>query len=125
MADTIRYPIAPKLTDRSLSTIPHDVIGAWDDSAAPHTLGSRRAFILVVPPDLSDRELADLARDVRDSHLDAEWLTLRVFDSQAAATRPSWTDGGEIRRRHLVAELRRNTAGPGEQLEVRGREVDL
>ena len=88
-------------------------------------LGDKRAFILVVDPQLSDRELADLARDVRDSHLDADWLTLRIFDSAAAATRPSWTDGGKSRQAHLVAELRRNTAGQGEWLKVRGQELDL
>ena len=91
MADTIEYPRARKLTDRPLSTIPHQVVGAWDDYP----------------------------------HLDADWLTLRVFDSATAATRPRWTDRGKTREAHLLAELRRNTAGPGEWLEVRGQKVDL
>jgi len=125
MADTIAYPRAEKLTARPLSAIPHRVVGAWDDAPDSPELGSRRAFILVVDPALDDRDLADLARDVRDSHRDAEWLTLRIFDDAAAATRPSWTDGGESKAAHLVAELRRNTAGPGEHLTIRGQPADL
>jgi hypothetical protein len=125
MADSIAYPRSEKLTQRPLSTIPHHVVGAWDDAPDSPELGSRRAFILVVEPDLSDGDLANLARDVRDSHRDAEWLTLRIFDHRGAATRPSWTDGGRSQATHLVAELRRNTAGQGESLTVRGHPTDL
>ena len=53
---------------------------------------------------------------------EAEVLRVRIFDSRAAATRPSWTDGGAARKAHLVADLYRSE--DRERLLMRGVEVE-
>jgi hypothetical protein len=87
------------------------------DSTRP---GSHRTFVAVVDPSISDSELEGLLRDIRQRHRDAEVLDVRIYDSAQAARRPSYLDGGELRERHLVAEIKRNDRLAFESMKVRG-----
>ena len=118
----IDYPLQDKYREQVWSDIPHELIAAYDGLEASNTEGSRRLFIAVVSPELPDAHIAQLVRDLRARHRDAEVLRVRIFDSQAAATHPSWTNGGATRKAHLVANLYRN--GDREQFLLRGIEVD-
>ena len=118
----IDYPLQDKYREQVWSDVPHELIAAYDGLEASNTEGSRRLFIAVVSPELSDAHIAQLVRDLRARHQDAEVLRVRIFDSQAAATHPSWTNGGATRKAHLVANFYRN--GDRERFLLRGIEVD-
>jgi hypothetical protein len=121
MPTQIVYQIAEQYRDEQLSqAVPHRLIGAFESDIGGRP-GSLRAFIAVVDPGLSDRDLTLLARDARARHRDAEVLTVRIYDSAEAATTPSWTDGGEAQRAHLVAEVTRNARSARDEIAVRGR----
>lgn len=120
----IDYPLLEKYTGVSLSDVPHTLIAAWDEEAEHPEPGTRRMFIAVVPPGLSDGDLERLLRDAFARHRDARTVGLRVFDSVEAAHRPSWTDGGASRETHLVAELRYNERNERPWIRVRGRQIE-
>ena len=85
----IDYPLQDKYREQVWSDVPHELIAAYDGLEASNTEGSRRLFIAVVSPELSDAHISQLVRDLRARHQDAEVLRIRIFDSQAAATHPS------------------------------------
>lgn len=117
----IEYPVAPKYAGERFSEVPHEVIGAWDESPETTSPGRRRGIVIVVDPKISDSELETLVRDVAARHSDAEILNVKVFDSARAAATPSSVDGGALAFEHLVAEVKRNDRVPSELLRVRGR----
>ena len=99
------------------------MLGAWDDASDAGERGERRAFILLVDPELTDAQLEDLVRDVLDRNRDAAFVNLRVFDSEEAAVTPSHTDGGRFAYSHMVATLRHNTQSGSSAMQIRGRGV--
>jgi hypothetical protein len=117
----VEYPLVEKYLQQSFSEIPYTLVGAWDERRDEPQRGIRRAFVAVVDPAISDADLETLARQIRSQHEDAEILNVRIFDSEDAATRPTWLDGGAYAWEHLVAEVKRNTRVPAEVIRVRGR----
>lgn len=120
----VLMPVEAKLVAEPLSEVPHEVLGAWDDQPDSPRLGAHRAFVAVVDPSISDSELEALLWDVRQRHRDAEVLDVRIYDSAQAARRPSYLDGGELRERHLVAEIKRNDRLVFESIEIRGTPIE-
>jgi hypothetical protein len=106
-----------------LSREPHRVLGAWDEDAESTSAGARRAFVLLVAPDISSASLETLARDVRARNLDAETLDVRIYDDEDAAHVPRSLDGGAAARAHLVAEVKKSRALGMDVLRVRGEEL--
>jgi len=121
-AQPIPYPVEPHYSGRELSSVPHRVVGAWDEDEGPGR-GSHRALVLVVDPALPDAELEDLARDALARHRDAETLIVRIYDSGTAARTPRFEDGGRAAARHLVATVRRTPFRETDRIEIRGRVV--
>jgi hypothetical protein len=119
-AGEVVMPLEAKLAEEPLSEVPHQVVGAWDEQPDSARLGSHRTFVAVVDPSISNSELEAFLRDIRQKHRDAEVLDVRVYDSAEAARRPSYLDGGEMRQRHLVAEIKRNDRLAFESIEIRG-----
>jgi hypothetical protein len=106
------------------SEVPHRTLGAWDEAPDSPVPGSRRAFVMVVEPSLSDAELEALARDLRAQHGDARILNVRIYDSERGARRAGWVDGGALAHEHLVAEVNINQGLGLDAIRVRGRRVD-
>jgi hypothetical protein len=105
----------------SLSAVPHRVLRAWgggSGSAGP------RELQLVVEPGLGTRELEQLLRDAVSRHGEAEVLTIRIYDSEEAASYDRHSDGGALAERHLVASMSRHRRLGVESLRVRGVELD-
>jgi hypothetical protein len=120
----VSMPIQAKLVAEPLSEVPHEVIGAWDEQPDSPRPGSHRTFVAVVNPGISDSELEALLRDIRQRNRGAEVLDVRVYDSAEAARRPSYLDGGALRQRHLVAEIKRNDRLSFESIEIRGAALE-
>jgi hypothetical protein len=106
------------------SEVPHQTVGAWDESPESDSPGQRRAFVVVVEPQISDAELEALARDLRDQHRDARILNVRIYDSEKGARRAGWVDGGELAHRHLVAQVSINEGLGLDVIRVRGRRIE-
>ena len=118
----IDYPRLEKLAVES--EVPHRSLGAWDEAPDSSTPGARRAFIMVVDPQISDPALEALARDLRDQHRDARNLNVRIFDSEEGARRARWVDGGALAHRHLVAQVTRNEGMGVDTIRIRGRLIE-
>lgn len=115
------YPLQEKFQGQVWSDVPYELIAAHDGKPEEAGEGSRRLFIALVAPDLSDALLERLVGDLRERHRDARFLRIRIFDSREAAMRPSFRDDGAARDTHLLADLFRE---PGrERLLLRGVEV--
>jgi hypothetical protein len=125
LPERIAYPIAAKYAHEELSRVPHRLIGAWDARPEQEAPVDLRVFVLVVEPATSDAELEGLLRDAAARHRDCTYLRVQVFDSEAAARRPSWIDDGASRAEHLVAELVRMPDPTLAGLRVRGRRLPL
>lgn len=106
-----------------LSAIRHRVVRSW--GAAPGS-GSNapRELHLVVEPSLGTPQLEQLLRDVLAHHAEAEVLTIRIYDSEHAATYDRHSDGGALAERHLVASMSRHRLLGVESLRVRGVDLD-
>ncbi|MGH0028164.1 MAG: hypothetical protein ACQGVC_00105 [Myxococcota bacterium] len=121
MPTTVDYPLEEKYRGQSWSSVDYELVAAHDGTPEAEGEGPRRLFIAVVEPGLSDERVERLVRDIRARHRGAETLRIRVFDSKQAALTPSWTDAGDARKQHLVADFLRE---PGrERMLIRGREV--
>jgi hypothetical protein len=120
----VDFPRLGKLAGEPLSELPHEVIGAWDESPDSPDPGRRRAFVVVVDPATSDAQLAALARDIRRSEIDAPMLSVRIYDSEDDARVPGVTDGGARGFAHLVAEVKRNDAAGLDVIRVRGKKIE-
>jgi hypothetical protein len=108
----------PKLAAESLSDVPHELVGAWDDRGSAPELGAHRVLVAVVSPSATDAEIERLLRDARARHRDAEVLDVRVYDSAEAATHAGW-----VGNQQLVGEVKRNDRLRYDQMTVRGRAV--
>jgi len=106
------------------SDVPHEMVGAWDEAPESSTPGQRRAFVVVVKPDIGDAALEALARDLRDQNRDARVLNVRIFDSEEGARRAAWVDGGALAYRHLVAQVNVNEGLGLDVIRVRGRRIE-
>ena len=107
-----------------LSTVPHELLGAWDEAPGSPRPGAHRTLVALVDPDTPNADLEALVRDIRQRHRDAEVLDVRIYDSQEAATQPGYLDGGALRAQHLVAELKRNDRLEYESVQVRGVAIE-
>lgn len=123
-AVTTAMPIAEKLAREPLSTVPHELVGAWDEAPDSEHPGTHRAFVAVVDPGIPPRELEQLVWDIRERHRGAEVLDIRVFDSAAAAANSSGVDGAASRARHLVADVKRNDRLGFDQTTVLGQIIE-
>lgn len=118
-----RSRVAAKFARESLSDVPHELLGAWDDAPDAPEPGAHRTFVIVVDPSISSAELASLTRDIRDRHRDAEVLDVRIYDVPASVIDMGGVIQGEGRKQHLVADLKRNDRLSFEQMRIRGTVV--
>ena len=116
----LRYPIEAQYADAPRSDVPHQLIAAYDQSPGT-TRGTRRLFILAVPPDTTTEALERLVTDLRTHHLDATALRIRVYDSVAAARFPA--QAGVSTDPHLIASYSRDDKGA--TYEVHGKPAPL
>jgi hypothetical protein len=105
-----------------LSSIRHRLLRSWGGAPGSGSTGPRE-LQLVVEPSLGTPELERLLRDVIAHHAEAEILTIRIYDSQEAATYDRHSDGGALAQRHLVASMSRHRRLGVESLRVRGVEI--
>lgn len=119
----VEYTVARKYEEQKLSEVDHRMLGAWDDARDTQTPGRHRSFVLIVEPDLSDRQLESLARDVHQLHHDADRLDVRIYDRENAATDARVTDGGRYAHAHQVAQVKRHRGLNVDVIRVRGRIV--
>lgn len=114
---------APYYERHPMSAVPHVVVRGWGargDSAVRGVVG----VYVVVDPALSEADLERLARDIRSYHADADVLSVRILDSERAATYDRHTDGGALAAEHLVGRVTRNDRFELDQIEIRGRAID-
>jgi len=100
----VRYPIEAQYRGPALSSVPHQLVAAYDEAPVSST-GRRRRFILAVPPDSQSTAIDQLVQDLRARHLDADALHIQIFDSKVAASHPA--QAGVSKDPHLVASYSR------------------
>jgi hypothetical protein len=106
-----------------MSRVPHQVVRGWGASEDRQQAGRVGAYV-VVDPSISDQELIQLARDIRDYHGGANAISVRILDSEEAATYDYHEDGGERRDQHLVGRVQRDTALGVDVIQVRGDAIE-
>jgi hypothetical protein len=106
-----------------MSGIPHRVVRGWGASEDRVQAGRVGAYV-VVDPSISDEELIQLARDIRDYHRGANAVAVRILDSEEAATYDYHEDGGVRRDQHLVGRVQRDTALGVDAIQVRGESIE-
>ena len=116
-------PMLAKLAAEPQSAEPHRLLGAWDEDAESAVPGQRRAFVVLVDPQVDDASLERLARDLRERNRDAAILDVRIYDDESAALEARALDGGRRARLHLVGEVKTNPALALDVLRVRGRSL--
>ena len=109
--------------ERPMSPVPHRVIRAWGASDDPSHLGLVGAYV-IVEPGLSDAKLIELCRDIRAYHKDANALSVRILDSEEAATYDRHIDGGLFKNQHQVATVTRDPKFGEDSIHVRGERVE-
>lgn len=102
-----------------MSRVPHTVVRGWGARGGGRVPGVVGVYV-VVAPGISDEDLERLALDISDFHHDASALSVRILDSDRAATYDHHIDGGALAAEHLVATLNRNDQLGTDRLEVRG-----
>ena len=121
--DTGSFDDLELYAQQPLSTVPHRVLKGWgagSDAKVPGVVG----VYVIVDPRISTRDLEFLARDIREYHRDADALTVRIVDSEEAATYDRHIDGGALLQRHLVATVHRNARLGVDEIQVRGVSVE-
>ncbi len=106
-----------------MSPVPHQVVRGWGARGAGAISGVVGAFV-VVDPEIGDEKLAELARDIRAYHSDANALSVRILDSERAATYDRHSDGGALAAAHLVGLVNRNERLGTDTVEIRGRVLE-
>jgi hypothetical protein len=109
---------------RPMSAVPHRVVRGWGARGSGRPTGAVGAFV-VVDPEISDAELEALAEDIRRYHGDATALSVRILDSEHAATYDRHSDGGALAAAHLVGRISRNEQLGTDRVEIRGRVQEL
>jgi hypothetical protein len=107
---------------RPMSATPHRVLRGWGASDDPSNLGLVGAYV-IVDPGMSDQQLIQLCRDVREYHRDAKALSVRILDSEDAATYDRHVDGGAYKDQHQVATVTRDPKHDVDEIRVRGEIV--
>jgi hypothetical protein len=92
---------------RPMSAVPHRVVRGWGASEENSQLGLVGAYV-VVEPGISDAQLTQLCKDIQRYHRDAKVLSVRILDSEEAATYDRHIDGGALANRHQVASVKRD-----------------
>jgi len=109
---------------RPMSAVPHRVVRAWGARGSGNPPGAVGAFV-VVDPAISDAGLEALIADIRRYHVDATALSVRILDSERAASYDRHSDGGAFAAAHLVGRISRNETLGTDRVEIRGRVEDL
>lgn len=117
-------PLKRALAADSLSSVSHQLLGAWDDAPDSSAPGPHRVFILAVEPGTPESELEALLRDVRDRNRDARVLDVRVYESADALIGRASRTGDSPGREHLVAWVKRLDALGVDISRVRGRDLE-
>ena len=107
-----------------MSPVPHAVVRGWGARGGGRVPGIVGVYV-VVDPSISNESLEELARDIRDYHYDAAALSIRIFDSEHAATYDRHSDGGALAADHLVATVNRNDRFGTARTEIRGAATDM
>jgi len=107
---------------RPMSAVPHRVVRAWGASDDPKQLGLVGAYV-IVEPGMTDAQLIQLCRDIREYHRDANVLSVRILDSEQAATYDRHIDGGALKNQHQVATVSRDPTIGVDDIQVRGELV--
>ena len=107
---------------RPLSAVPHHVVRAWGASDDRSQLGLVGAY-LIVDPGISNAQLIKLCRDIQEYHRSANGLSVRILDSEAAATYDRQTDGGALESQHQVATVTRDAKLGVDAIYLRGELV--
>lgn len=107
-----------------MSPVPHHVVRGWGARGAGAVPGVVGVFV-IVDPEIGDEQLAELARDIRAYHSDAEALSVRILDSELAARYDRHSDGGALAAAHLVGLVNRNEQLGTDRIEIRGRVLEL
>lgn len=115
--------VQAKLVPKPLSSVSHEVVGAWDEAPDSPDPGKHRAFVVIVKPGISDAELENLARDVRDQNREAEVLDVRIFDDKAASLQGHLADGGQAAFTHQIGSINRNDRIGIDVIRLRGKIV--
>jgi hypothetical protein len=108
---------------RPMSALPHRVIRGWGASDDHSQLGLVGAYV-IVEPGISDERLVELCRDIRAYHRDANALSVRILDSEEAATYDRHSDGGAFKNQHQVATVTRDPKLGVDTIQVRGELVE-
>jgi hypothetical protein len=107
---------------RPMSAVPHRVIRAWGASDDPSHLGLVGVYV-IVEPGISDERLIQLCRDIQKYHRDANALSVRILDSEEAATYDRHVDGGALKNQHQVATVSRDPKLGLDEFRVHGELV--
>ena len=105
-----------------MSAVPHRVIRGWGAGEDSGQLGLVGAYV-IVEPGISDEQLIQLSRDIREYHRDAKALSVRILDSEEAATYDRHIDGGALKNQHQVATVTRDKTLGVDSIYVRGELV--
>ncbi len=108
---------------RPMSAVPHRVLRAWGAGDEHSQLGLVGAY-LVVEPGISDEQLIKLSRDIQKYHRDAKALSVRILDSEEAATYDRHIDGGALGEQHEIATVTRDPTIGVNRIRVRGKDLD-
>jgi len=79
---------------------------------------------VIVEAGIADGELTELARDIRKYHYAANALSVRILDSQRAATYDRHDDGGAFAEAHILGTVNKNTSLGIDRVEIRGKQID-
>ncbi len=108
--------------ERPMSAVPHRVIRGWGASGDNSHLGLVGAYV-IVEPGVTDEQLTQLCVDIQEYHRSANAVSVKIFDSEEAATYDRHIDGGELKNRHQVATVTRDSALGLDAIYVRGERV--
>jgi len=117
-----REAVAP-VTAAPLSAVPHRVLKAWGGKAKTQGRGSF-GLTVIVDPSITDAELKSLSRDILSKYGDAQILSARIFDAEAAARYDIDSDGGALYNKHLVGHILVNENFGKRKVRIRGEWVD-
>ena len=115
-ADLLQYARRP------MSAVPHRVVRAWGAGKDPSQLGLVGAYV-IVEPGIGDAQLIQLCRDIQRYHGDAKALSVRILDSEEAASYDLHTDGGAFKQQHQVAAVTRDAKLGVDAIYLRGELV--
>jgi hypothetical protein len=107
---------------RPMSAVPHRVLQGWGASPGAQVVGMVGATV-IVEPGISDAQLVALCRDIQKYHADAKTLSVRILDSEEAASYDRHIDGGALRDKHQVARVIRDPALRVDEIHVRGERL--